>query len=578
MSNQKTLEYGSLNGQLGHSDVACGPQFLTADAETDGTAYSDETTWSDEIEVDGDAVVIADPDPSKSRFDDGRPYPPIDSHNPYDFHRGLRSRFGETVDEQQIQLPSPTLTPTDCTSQHQEGYEPPPMRSPTFAHRQRASDGSSGFIHSMKTASMTNHSLSIFQRSSRVGRSTDSCAFHGSQPRYSLDSERPISSSSFDEAAFRRGFKRQQVIDELITTEESYICDLKALVYLYSTLLASASAIPNRVSVAIERNVTSILHAHEKMLTRLHNARLRTTARRWADTEVLVQRRHQRRYHLRRSEKGAHNRRFMVHSRTRSSIDSIEAFPLYPRHSGSAEPSDVSEVAIIFKTAIRDFHTYEEYCANFEVIGLELQRHSPRLWPSFESGIESLARVIMAIDQRQSNDRRSLTVSDLLIKPIQRLTKYPLLLEQLLHYTPVADGPGVHIELDAILQSIRDVVRTVNLARENPRVRHQIQRKWFLQDRLDLSKLNITEGQFRSLGTVELCGVLHVAYQTNVAVGGCYAVCVLLEEHFLIALPLGSNGRLEAMVLVQLSDIRLEAPTDGKGKGGRDQATDMFAS
>jgi len=440
-----------------------------------------------------------------------------------------------------------------------------PTLSKGLAHEQRLSDGSSGFVHSMKTASFTNASFSIVPRSSRMGKSTDSAIFHGSQPRHSIDSDRPMTSHSFDDLALKRGFKRQQIIDELITTEEGYVADLKALVYLYSTLLASTSSIPNRLRSAIEQNVECILHSHERIVERLRVARLQAAARRWADTAVPARLGHHRRSHLRHSDRDSHTGASFHYCHTRSN-KSADDPGHHPQQSGSAEPIDVYEITAIFKEGVKEFYAYEEYCANFEIIGHELQKHMPQLWSTYESGMESLAKVIMAIEHREANNRKGLTVGDLLIKPIQRLTKYPLLLGQLLNSTPVADAPATHTELDLVLQSVREVVQMVNLARDNQCARVQIQRRWLLQDRLDLSRLNISPEQFRSLGLVELCGVLHVAYQTTVAVGGGYALCALLDEHFLVAFPVAHTGQFQAVALIQVSDIKIEAATDGKGK------------
>lgn len=440
-----------------------------------------------------------------------------------------------------------------------------PDSSQALAHEQRPSDSSSGFVHSMKTASFTNISFSIFPRSSRFGRSTDSYMLHGSQPRYSMDSERPLSRCSFDDAALTRGFRRQQIIEELVVTEEAYIADLKALIYLYSTLLASVSSISNRLRAAIEQNVTSLLHLHENMVTKLHAASLRAAARRWADTAVPTRLGRGRRSKLRHSERAGSSRPTTGHRHTKSD-ESGGVGGLAAQQASPAEPIDVYEILAIFRDVLAGFTAYEEYCANFESIGHELQKQMPQLWSTYESGMESLARAIMALDHQSENGKRGLTIGDLLIKPIQRLTKYPLLLEQLLHNTPVADAPDTHAELDAVLQSLRDIVHMVNLARDSHYARSQIQRRWLLQDRLDVTRLGITPDQFRSIGQIELCGVLHVTYQTTAEILGSYALCALLDEHFLIAFPHGSTGIYDAVALIQLSDIKIEASTDGKGE------------
>lgn len=580
----RSVSTGSL--KIGDSKISGGPRIsrnftcqrlsLIVDQNDCESEEEDETNWSDAIELDGDAVIIgAEHGLCRVLSKPDLPFTPVPS--PKDGQDRLTKYRNDKLDtpNHHIKLVTPE---SDLVSRMRDVRQQSSSKESgntgsllasvqQSTHSQRLSDSSSGFVHSMKTASVTNASFSIAPRSSRMRRSTESYLVRGSQNRYSVDSDRPLSNGSSDDAALRRGFKRQQIIDELIATEEAYISDLKALVYLYSTLLASTSSIPNKVRTAIERNVICILHIHENILVRFREARLRAAARRWADTEVPARLGHQRKAHSQHTRRDTNSRESCAHRRVRSSVDSvIEVFDSHPRHSGSAEPIDVFEIISILQDAAKDFYAYEEYCANFEIVGHELQKHSPHLWPTYESGMESLARVIMTIDQRQLNGHRGLTVSDLLIKPIQRLTKYPLLLEQLLNNTPVADAPGTHLRLEIVLRSVRDIVQMVNLARENPYTRHQIQRKWLLQDRLSLSRLSVTPEQFRALGSVELCGILHIAYQTNVAVSGCYALCVIFDEHFLIALPVGTIGKFEAMALIQLCDIKIEPATDGKGK------------
>lgn len=534
-----------------------------------------ETTWSHHLEVDGDAVIVdAERNLRRALSQADRPLTPAPSPGSRQDGPATHSGVEWKTPTQRIKLVTPEsgLVPSlRDVGEQSSSRENVLARSLLAGLRHsvrlhRLSDSSSGLIHSMKTASFTNASFSVAPKSSRFARSTDSYLMRAGQNRYSIDSDQPLSNGSSDDAALRRGFKRQQIIDELITTEETYISDLKALVYLYSTLLASTSSISNKVKIAIERNVVSILHMHEELLMHFREARMRAAARRWADTEVPARLGHQRESHSQRSGGDMLSREVAVHHRVRSSVATVEVFDSHPRHSGSAEPIDVFEIISILKLASKDFHAYEEYCANFELVGPELRKHSPHIWPTYESGIESLARVIMTIDQRHVNDHRGLTVSDLLIKPIQRLTKYPLLLEQLLNSTPVSDAPSTHVKLETVLQDIRSMVQMVDLARENPYTKQQIQRRWLLQERLSFSKLNITAEQFRSLGSVELCGILHMAHQSNVGVSGCYVVCVLFDEHLLIALPAGAIGKFETMALIQLSDLRIEAPNDGKGE------------
>ena len=432
--------------------------------------------------------------------------------------------------------------------------------------RERQSTASSGVVHTMKTASLSNASFSLTARSFRFGRSTDSGVIFGSNPRHSVDSDRPPTSASVDEAAFRRAIKRRQILLELVTTEESYIADLKALIYLYSTLLATSVTVSSRVRSSVLRNVHDLLSIHERLLERLHHAAYEAAARKWADTTSprhLGSPGHHKRW--RSLESGVAARFGRRHRRTRSSMDSSEV-SRGRTYLGATEPRDVTEVSAIFKDFLNDFLVYEEYCANHSLIAHELQRHAPTHWSTYESGIESLARSLIALDQKLQNEKRGLTIGDLLIKPIQRMTKYPLLFHDLLKQTPVADCPSAHSDLEAILICLREVVQTVNKATDNRETRNQIQRRWSLQTRLIYDKVSLKAEQFRMLGNVQLCGALHVAWQTrNSRVDGCYSLCVLFDSSLIIALPTVSTSKLEVIAFLHLPDIKVQSASDGRG-------------
>ncbi|EXJ92670.1 hypothetical protein A1O3_01222 [Capronia epimyces CBS 606.96] len=368
-----------------------------------------------------------------------------------------------------------------------------------------------------------------------------------------------------DEAAFRRGMKRRQIISELLSTEESYIADLKALIYLYSTLLATTMTASSRIRASILRNVHDLLHMHERLLERLHQAAFEAAARKWADTtscrHLGSPRQHKRWRSLELNVAGKFSR---SQRQTRSSVDSCDM-----AHSRvylvCADPRDVSDVAAIFKDFLNDFLVYEEYCANHSLIAHELQRHAPNLWSAYESGIESLARSLVALNRKHQHERKGLTVGDLLIKPIQRMTRYPLLFDDLLKQTPVADCPSAHIELEATLQCLREVVQTANHATDNRETRVQVQRRWSLQSRLSYEKVSLKAEHFRMLGNIQLCGVLHVTWQTRSKVDGCYAACILFERSLVVAFPAEASSRFEVVAFIHLAGLKVESPSDGRG-------------
>ena len=439
-----------------------------------------------------------------------------------------------------------------------------PFEQTPTGHHNRLSTNSSGFVHTVKTASFSHGSFSVMSKSFHLGRSCETRALFSSHSRFSSESERPPTNHSVDEAAICRSVRRRQILDEMLTTEETYIADLKALVYLMSTLLASSTSISSRLRHSMQQNVLDLLHLHEGILANLHRAAFKSAARKWADTISPRGASSPRHARWRTLEPSVAGRLARVHRRTRSSIDSHELTQSRARLTG-AEPIDVADTVSVFSTSMSNFFAYEEYCANHEIIAHDLQRHLPTLWSTYGTGIESLARSLVSLDRRCEDGRKALTVGDLLIKPIQRICKYPLLFEDLLKQTPVSDCPSAHADLESILHSLRDVVDAVNNATHSQDARLHIHRRWSLQARLNLSRTKLVTEDLRLLGDVILCGVLHVTYQTRTRVEGCYALCVLYQDVLLVAFPVGPVGRFDVTALVMLNDMKLESASDGKG-------------
>lgn len=432
-------------------------------------------------------------------------------------------------------------------------------------HNKRLSTASSGFVHTIKTASLSNASFSLAPLSTRIGRSTESYLAPGSHHRQSVDSDRPATNSSMDDAAFRRGLRRRQIIGELVRTEESYVADLKALIYIYSTLLATSMSFPSDLRITVGRNVHELLHIHEKLLDQLHQVGYEAAVRKWADTSSPLRLGSARQHRRWRSLETNLMSKFSRAQRHRqNSVDSGEM--THGRAQlGCAEPRDVSDIAILFKEFLNDFFAYEEYCANHSLVTQELQKQGTSLWSTYESGMESLAKSLIAIDHRKRDERKGGTVSDLLIKPIQRLTKYPLLFEDLLRQTPVSDCPSTHAEVEATIQCLREVVRAVNGATNNHEARAQVTRRRTLQSRLNYERVTLQSDHYRLLGDIHLCGVLYVTWQTKRRIDGAYAVCVLFDFSMLIALPAETTPQLDLIAFLHLSDLKIESASDGQG-------------
>ncbi|RYP74643.1 hypothetical protein DL771_002909 [Monosporascus sp. 5C6A] len=92
-----------------------------------------------------------------------------------------------------------------------------------------------------------------------------------SAPRYSEDST-CFEGSFFvlDPAVTERQLQRRRILEELISTEESYIGDVKFLMNVYVTILASLPASHPELRSSINRNLTDIVELHEDILGDLH--------------------------------------------------------------------------------------------------------------------------------------------------------------------------------------------------------------------------------------------------------------------------------------------------------------------
>lgn len=432
-------------------------------------------------------------------------------------------------------------------------------------HHRRMSNSSSGFVETVKTASFSNASMSLGPRSHRLTRSTETRGNRSSNIRYSVDSDRPINRPSLDEGALRRGLRRGQILRELLISEESYLVDLRALSNLFSTLLASVTATSTHARANIQRNVLEILHLHTDLANELHRvSTIETSANRLSE-----QRRR------RESRACAYGKRSSVDSHRnpqrergdrhpRHSIDSLDSNALLR----TAEPGEAADIARAFRHLMPRFFIYEDYCSNHDVMLREIiaSQRSLSSWSLYETGIEALTRSIRAINHRSGSSRRAMTVGDLLMSPIQRLTKYPLLLADLHKSTPVIDCPDSHAEVDLTLQHLRELVREVNHVTDDRVARDRIRKRWLLQDRFAFNDETLQASQFRMLGHPILCGVLHLAYQTRTHVRGAYGLCILFETHVILAVPARQAEKFDVVAVVHLSDLKIESTSDGNGR------------
>ena len=433
-----------------------------------------------------------------------------------------------------------------------------------LGHHKRTSNTSSGYVETLQTASFSNASFSIAPKSYRKGRSSDTRANRSSGVRYSVDSDRAIGRPSLDEQAAARAKRRGQILHEILSSEESYLADLRALSSLFSTLLPSVTNLSARARSSTQRTLHDIVQLHADIVHDLHQITCFPVSQGHNHDSTL--RRLAAKTHLKRHslEVGSPSRARHENRHQRSSTDSA----LHRLELFHAEPVKAAEYALLFRRYMPRFLVYEEYCSNHDNMLRELsvtQRSLP-FWQLYETGIEALTRFLRAIDQQRGNSRRALTVSDLLIAPVQKVTKYPLLFADLHKSTPVIDCPDAQSEVDLTLQQFRELVGEINQAKDDPIIRDKVRKRWLLQDRLTLADEVLSPSQFRSLGHPILCGVLHVAYQSRSGIAGGYAMCVLFATHLVIAIP-GRHGRkFEVVCAVYLPDLSIVSTEDGRGE------------
>lgn len=111
----------------------------------------------------------------------------------------------------------------------------PTTSEPENRRADNDSVASSSLLHRVKTASLSQISLSLFNRprtntqTSTQRSACHSSGFSGSDARRSVDSNRLASTLSLDEGAWNRAVQRRQIIKEFLDTETTYVSGLKAL-------------------------------------------------------------------------------------------------------------------------------------------------------------------------------------------------------------------------------------------------------------------------------------------------------------------------------------------------------------
>ncbi|KAH6853744.1 hypothetical protein B0I37DRAFT_440845 [Chaetomium sp. MPI-CAGE-AT-0009] len=433
-------------------------------------------------------------------------------------------------------------------------------------HRHSSSDSSFAFVTAPKSVSISMAGLSLLTRSrkttirsSRDPRTERSSRASVSGPRLSEESYFPETQAPVDPAVVERALKRRRILEELISTEEAYVGDVRFLMNVYVTILASLPTTPAGLRSSVNQNLTDIVELHEELLGEL----------RWVlpDSEYT-----QLGLTIQQKTESSSSTRGHRHWRIRDAVPE-------GRDGGSwlkdvpgtvAEPQAVAEVAKIFLKRMNRFFIYEEYGAMYELMMKDVtatHRTMPG-WSSYQKGLEVLASSLSSAERRDDQSKRASTLYDLLVKPIQRVCKYPLLFSELLKHTPVIDCPYSHMEVENTLIRLREATIEINRATNDSCTKLILEKTWILQDRLAFPDRQIdaaSRTRIRSFGHIRLCGALHVCWQTKDGASGQYMVALLYRDWLCLA----TAGRIDQIYTIQaciaLGNIKVEETDNGRG-------------
>ncbi|KAM0437510.1 hypothetical protein ACHAPT_001874 [Fusarium lateritium] len=414
--------------------------------------------------------------------------------------------------------------------------------------RRFASSGSSlGFITTVQSASTSlvtasaaapsrrRHGRSRAERSSRASLSS---------PRVSKDVgtlERAVE----DLTATQRAFERRQILEELISTEESYIGDIRFLMNTYVNMLVALPSLSKQLRSSTNRNLHHILQLHDEILGDLHRV-VPFSEYSQFDHPAL--------------SKGDHSqsRRLGTLPESGASLQALRDVP-----GMLTDPQVAAEVAKVFSKKTHEFFIYQEYGAKFEMIRRDIaaaHKGFPE-WEIHQRGVEALGSSVGTPKGQGGGSNKALTVNDLLIKPIQRVCRYPLLFAELLKHTPVLDCPNSHMEVETALARLREATVEINNSATNKDMKRTLESTWLLQDRLVFPDRRLdadSKNQIRSFGHIQLCGALHVCWQTEAEVVGQYMICLLYKDVLCLASGSKSDRIYTILACIDLRWAKVE--------------------
>ncbi|TKA70584.1 hypothetical protein B0A49_02805, partial [Cryomyces minteri] len=206
-------------------------------------------------------------DREQDAFEGNQPSPQAERDEPWAFKRWMSTLRRKNKEKRQ--------GPTPLSERRNQSESSTMNTRQQSRHRKSESNTSSSlaFVTAVRSATMTLASVSVAPR--RGDRASQMRSGHRSSG-FSNDEggRRPMDSNAFgpamDRQAWERAQQRRKILEELVGTEEGYVADLKALVDVYFTLLASMPWLSTQTSSSIHQNISDILRLHEELLDELH--------------------------------------------------------------------------------------------------------------------------------------------------------------------------------------------------------------------------------------------------------------------------------------------------------------------
>ncbi|KAF9886861.1 hypothetical protein FE257_010984 [Aspergillus nanangensis] len=405
--------------------------------------------------------------------------------------------------------------------------------------------GLSSNLEEIKTVTTSINSQSIM-RSTNTTHSTEPSI--RSDVRGSLDSSMAISNRIFDEEAQNRATKRRQVLRELITTESEYVFGLKALNDVLCLLFARPEICYGLQQIRdIHENFLSCIRRvtplstldREEFDTLAFKAGVGTTF----DSRLRA---------IGRKSLLSHRFKAMIHSRVTLL---------------AAETNEALEVALQIQALITKFKVYEDFFRDYQLLteDVDVLRRSIPNWAVLDQGIEALSRSIASLEIRALRENKAMSLNDLLIKPAQRLCKYPLLLQELLKWTHIQEDPMAYEGIRQALELVRAAISKINDIPGNPVNKTLVQRTLILQNMMVFPKSGYVHDIYKQLGPMSLCGVLHVTYIMSRNITGKYMVCVLFKSHLILASLSQGHPKLQVVACLYVCDVKLDTLRNGRG-------------